>query len=155
MARLLEVAIFCLHLKIVCIFAFVLRDFSESRILFVDNLDEKLKSFKQRVAGSSPARLTLNCTRYLVKNDPVISAILNKDPVELAPGSHNIPAGLQRNIDRCIEKDPAERFQSIHDQQPSTCYLGRYRTVLGVPQYGAKIIRSFITFRRIRSLPLR
>jgi eukaryotic-like serine/threonine-protein kinase len=45
-----------------------------------------------------------------------ISAILNKDPTELAEGSaQNIPPSLQRIIDRCIEKDPAERFQSAHD----------------------------------------
>ena len=45
--------------KDVCIFASVLRDFAKFRILFLDQLDEKFKTFKQRVAGSSPARLTL------------------------------------------------------------------------------------------------
>jgi hypothetical protein len=49
----------CLHPKAVCVFAFVLPDFAKSCVLFLDNIDEKLRRFKQRVAGSSPARLIL------------------------------------------------------------------------------------------------
>ncbi|MCI0614846.1 hypothetical protein L0244_17785 [bacterium] len=44
--------------KTVCMFTFVLREFAWFCKLFVDNLDEKLRAFKQRVVGSSPTRLT-------------------------------------------------------------------------------------------------
>ena len=53
----------CLRLKDVCIFAFVLRDFAKSRVLFVDDLDEKLRPFKKRVAGSSPANKDQNSSK--------------------------------------------------------------------------------------------
>ena len=44
-----------------------------------------------------------------------MSAILHKDPVENAETSQNVPAGLQRIMDRCMEKNPEDRFQSARD----------------------------------------
>src|SRR5206468_1421101 len=44
-----------------------------------------------------------------------VSAILDKDPPELSLGDRHIPPGLARIVDRCLEKDPAARFQSTRD----------------------------------------
>jgi dipeptidyl aminopeptidase/acylaminoacyl peptidase len=43
----------------------------------------------------------------------IMSAILNQDPAELPAGT--IPAHLERLIRRCLEKTPAQRFQSADD----------------------------------------
>ena len=46
----------------------------------------------------------------------VISAILNKDPEELAQTKRQkIPAGLANVVRRCLEKNPERRFQSARD----------------------------------------
>lgn len=44
-----------------------------------------------------------------------VSAILKEDPPELSEESEKIPAALARIVHRCLEKDPAERFQSARD----------------------------------------
>jgi serine/threonine-protein kinase len=44
-----------------------------------------------------------------------VSAILDKDPPELSLADRHIPPGLARIVDRCLEKDPAARFQSTRD----------------------------------------
>ena len=44
-----------------------------------------------------------------------MSAILHKDPAENTETSRNVPIGLQRILDRCMEKNPEDRFQSAHD----------------------------------------
>jgi serine/threonine protein kinase/Tol biopolymer transport system component len=44
-----------------------------------------------------------------------LSAILDKDPPNLPVAERHIPSGLARVVDRCLEKDPAGRFQSTHD----------------------------------------
>jgi serine/threonine-protein kinase len=41
------------------------------------------------------------------------TAILTKDPVPLVEARPLLPAGLQLVIDRCIQKDPAKRFQNV------------------------------------------
>jgi serine/threonine protein kinase len=43
-----------------------------------------------------------------------MSAILRADP-DLARSGINIPPGVARLVDRCLEKNPAERFQSARD----------------------------------------
>jgi eukaryotic-like serine/threonine-protein kinase len=45
----------------------------------------------------------------------VMNAILKEDPPEPANVGKNIPRALCVLIDRCLEKDPAERFQSARD----------------------------------------
>src|SRR5262249_45207008 len=42
-------------------------------------------------------------------------AILKEDPPELSETARNIPPGLARIVEHCLEKNPAERFQSAHD----------------------------------------
>ena len=44
-----------------------------------------------------------------------MSAILKEDPAELPSTIRNLPPALARIVHRCLEKDPAERFQSARD----------------------------------------
>ena len=44
-----------------------------------------------------------------------LAAILHKDPPELAATEVEAPAALDRILKRCLEKAPAERFQSARD----------------------------------------
>jgi serine/threonine protein kinase len=44
-----------------------------------------------------------------------MSAILREDPPELATIDPNLPAALDRIVRHCLEKSPAERFQSAQD----------------------------------------
>jgi eukaryotic-like serine/threonine-protein kinase len=44
-----------------------------------------------------------------------MSAILKEDPAELKESGRNIPAALDRIVGHCLEKNPAERFQSAGD----------------------------------------
>jgi eukaryotic-like serine/threonine-protein kinase len=44
-----------------------------------------------------------------------MSAILKEEPAELSGTGRNLPPTLGRIIHRCLEKDPAERFQSAQD----------------------------------------
>ncbi len=44
-----------------------------------------------------------------------ISAILNEDPAELAGSGKHVPPDFDRIIAHCVEKKPADRFQSARD----------------------------------------
>ena len=44
-----------------------------------------------------------------------MSAILKEEPAELSDSGRNLPPTLERIVNRCLEKDPAERFQSARD----------------------------------------
>ena len=44
-----------------------------------------------------------------------LSAILNEDPPEISRISNSIPPALQRVVNRCLEKNPEQRFQSASD----------------------------------------
>ena len=44
-----------------------------------------------------------------------MSAILKEDPPDLGSADRPIPPGLQRIVSRCLEKNPAARFQSTRD----------------------------------------
>jgi eukaryotic-like serine/threonine-protein kinase len=44
-----------------------------------------------------------------------MSAILNSDPPEIAGVGATVPTALDRQIRRCLEKDPQDRFQSARD----------------------------------------
>jgi eukaryotic-like serine/threonine-protein kinase len=44
-----------------------------------------------------------------------ISAVLHRDPPEATRGSEPVPAGLERIVRRCLEKDPDDRFQTARD----------------------------------------
>src|SRR4030095_3636363 len=45
----------------------------------------------------------------------VMSAILKEDPPELPVAARGIPPALARVVTRCLEKNPASRFQSARD----------------------------------------
>jgi len=44
-----------------------------------------------------------------------MSAILKEDPPELSETGRNVPPGLERIVNHCLEKSPAQRFQSASD----------------------------------------
>jgi serine/threonine protein kinase len=44
-----------------------------------------------------------------------MTAILNEEPPALSPVTPTISLGLQRIVQRCLEKDPEQRFQSASD----------------------------------------
>jgi len=44
-----------------------------------------------------------------------ITAILQSDPPEMSDTNRPIPPALERIVRHCLEKNPAERFQSAHD----------------------------------------
>jgi eukaryotic-like serine/threonine-protein kinase len=44
-----------------------------------------------------------------------MSMILKEEPAELSSSVRNLPPALGRMVHRCLEKDPAERFQSARD----------------------------------------
>ena len=44
-----------------------------------------------------------------------MSAILREDPPELSLTNQNLPAGLERIVRHCLEKNPEQRFQSARD----------------------------------------
>jgi eukaryotic-like serine/threonine-protein kinase len=44
-----------------------------------------------------------------------ISSVLNQQPPALAKTVRNVPGALQRLIDRCLEKEPARRFQDASE----------------------------------------
>ncbi len=44
-----------------------------------------------------------------------LSAILSRDPPEITTSTSPLPAGLERVVRRCLEKDPEQRLQSARD----------------------------------------
>jgi Tol biopolymer transport system component len=44
-----------------------------------------------------------------------LNAIVKSDPPELSDATHPVPPALERIVGRCLEKDPAQRFQSAQD----------------------------------------
>jgi tRNA A-37 threonylcarbamoyl transferase component Bud32/WD40 repeat protein len=44
-----------------------------------------------------------------------ISAILKEDPPDISATNQNVPAGLERIVSHCLEKNPEQRFHSAHD----------------------------------------
>jgi eukaryotic-like serine/threonine-protein kinase len=44
-----------------------------------------------------------------------MSAVLNDDPAEIPQAALHVPPGLQRVVHRCLNKNPAQRFQSASD----------------------------------------
>jgi serine/threonine protein kinase len=44
-----------------------------------------------------------------------MSAILGKEPPELSDTTPNLSPAMNRIIEHCMEKNPSQRFQSMHD----------------------------------------
>jgi serine/threonine protein kinase len=59
----------------------------------------------------------LSGTRAFRRNTPVesMNAVLNDAPPELSTTHPNIPLSLARIVERCLEKQPDNRFQSAKD----------------------------------------
>jgi serine/threonine protein kinase len=44
-----------------------------------------------------------------------MSAILKEEAPELSETARNVPAGLERIVQHCLEKNPSQRFHSAGD----------------------------------------
>src|SRR5207245_11613026 len=68
-----------------------------------------------------------------------MSAILREEPAELSSSVRNLSPALARIVHRCLEKDPAERFQSARDLAFNLELLTREdegsSTAVAVPAY--------------------
>jgi eukaryotic-like serine/threonine-protein kinase len=60
---------------------------------------------------------TLSGKRAFHGDSPVdtMSAILKEEPPDLTETNRNVPSALERIVRHCLEKNPAERFQSARD----------------------------------------
>ncbi|MBI3365664.1 MAG: tetratricopeptide repeat protein, partial [Ignavibacteriae bacterium] len=63
--------------------------------------------FYEMLAGRLPFTSDLQPT--------IVFSILTKDPVPLSSQFPNIPPALDQIVEKCLEKDPAKRFQSAND----------------------------------------
>jgi len=61
----------------------------------------EMLSGKRAFQGDSPA--------------DTMSAILKEEPLELSEAARNVPPALERIVRHCLEKNPAQRFQSASD----------------------------------------
>jgi eukaryotic-like serine/threonine-protein kinase len=69
-------------------------------------------------------------------NIDVMTAILKEDPPDLPSADRQIPPGLQRIVDRCLEKSPTARFQTASDlcfALENLTSLSGPASVVGVP----------------------
>jgi eukaryotic-like serine/threonine-protein kinase len=66
-----------------------------------------------------------------------MSAILKEEPPELSMEGRNLPPGLGRIVHRCMEKDPAERYQSARD-------LGFNLELLSTPVSGSGAVATLV-----------
>jgi eukaryotic-like serine/threonine-protein kinase len=74
----------------------------------------EMLSGKRAFHGESPAE--------------TMSAIAKEEPAELTETNRNVPPALERIVRHCLEKNPAERFQSVRDVAfRSRITLGRFK----------------------------
>ncbi len=74
-----------------------------------------------------------------------MNAILKEDPPEVSKSGHDLPVGLDRIVQHCMEKSPDERFQSARDlafQLEALSSVSAAVTVDGLPRIGARATRS-------------
>ena len=71
-----------------------------------------------------------------------MTAILKEDPPDLPVVDRHIPPALERIVDRCLEKNPAARFQSTMDLafalEALSAHSGATQAVSGVPAPGKR-----------------
>jgi Tol biopolymer transport system component len=58
-------------------------------------------------------------------------AILKEEPAELSASGRSLPSALGRIVERCLEKDPGDRFQSARDLAFNLEWLSREETGSG------------------------
>ena len=75
-----------------------------------------------------------------------MSAILKEEPPELTTEVGNLPPALGRIVHRCMEKDPAQRYQSARD-------LGFNLELLSTPTSGSGVVASVAEKPRARVWP--
>lgn len=75
-----------------------------------------------------------------------MSAILKEDPHELSETGRNVPPGLERIVNHCLEKNPAQRFQSASDVAFNLEALSEVTTAsrAGVKPIEAPVVASWL-----------
>src|SRR5215467_4331776 len=66
----------------------------------------------------------------------LISSIMTADPAPLAsalPGGETVPPALDHVVRRCLAKDPADRWQSVHDLLLELKWVAQAGSAAGVP----------------------
>ena len=91
----------------------------------------------------------------------VFEAILNKDPVPLNEFVPNVPYGIMRFVDRCLEKELDTRYQSVEELLHAIDsfisyygmqeYEGYLREYLKDPPAGEEQLKRFVTDATIKS----
>jgi Tol biopolymer transport system component len=79
----------------------------------------------------------------------VISAVLKEEPPELSSTSQPFPPALEAIVRRCLEKDPAQRFQSAADM----AFALRAISSVAPSQSGAHVVTLPPIHRRRKWLP--
>jgi len=80
-----------------------------------------------------------------------MSAILKEEPPELAEAARNVAAALERIVRHCLEKNPAQRFQSASDIGFS---LEALTDISSASRSGAQAIAAPLVERRRWLLPV-
>ncbi len=80
-----------------------------------------------------------------------MSAILKEDPPELAEAARNVAPALERIVRHCLEKNPAQRFQSASDIGFS---LEALTDISSASRSGAQVIAAPLAERRRWLLPV-
>jgi eukaryotic-like serine/threonine-protein kinase len=70
-----------------------------------------------------------------------MSAILKEDPPELSETNRDVPPGLERIIHHCLEKNPAQRFQSARDLAFD---LEALTNISGTPRSNVSVVQQEI-----------
>jgi len=103
-----------------------------------------------------------------------MNAILKEDPPEVSRLAQDVPPGLGRLVEHCLEKSPEERFQSARDlafqiatlSAPSASIAGRHSALAGTARGSrarpailatlglAAIAAAFVAGRQLRTAPL-
>ena len=79
-----------------------------------------------------------------------MTAILKEDPLELSARIADLPPALERTVQHCLEKSPAERFQSARDLAfDLEASVGQHRPV-GRPPGGPPGVADGCPWRRAR-----
>jgi eukaryotic-like serine/threonine-protein kinase len=79
----------------------------------------------------------------------VMAAIMEQDPPPLASMDASYPAALTRLVEKCLAKDPKDRWQSVADLADELRWIARERGSRPAPAPGADVTRVSLRSRAI------